>query len=65
MKQTTQIFLECESPTLTLLKVNESRYSALFVVSGSIKKIFSIDCVNTDFSQSMINYPCSISFQQI
>ena len=26
--------------------VNESRYIALFVVSGSIKKLFSIDCVN-------------------
>ena len=29
----------------TLLKVNESQHFALFVVSGSIKKIFSIDCV--------------------
>ena len=28
------------------LKLNESRYIALFVVSGSIKKLFSIDCVN-------------------
>ena len=29
-------------------KVNESRSNALFVLSGSIKKLFSIDCVNTD-----------------
>ena len=28
-----------------LLKINESRYIALFVVSGSIKKLFSIDYV--------------------
>ena len=28
------------------IKVNESQYVALFVFSGSIKKIFSIDCVN-------------------
>ena len=28
------------------LKINESRYIALFVVSGSIKKLFSIDYVN-------------------
>ena len=28
------------------IKVNESRYIALFVVSGSIKKLFSIDYVN-------------------
>ena len=28
------------------IKVNESRHAALFVVSGSTKKIFSIDCVN-------------------
>ena len=29
-----------------LIKVNESRYIALFVVSGYIKKIFLMDCVN-------------------
>ena len=29
-----------------LHKINESRYIALFVVSGSIKKLFSIDYVN-------------------
>ena len=28
------------------LKINESRYIALLVFSGSIKKTFSIDCVN-------------------
>ena len=28
------------------IKVNESRYIALFVVSESIKKLFLIDCVN-------------------
>ena len=27
------------------LKVNESRYTALLVFSGSIKHLFSIDCV--------------------
>ena len=31
---------------INLLKVNESRYIALFVVSGSIKKLFSFDYVN-------------------
>ena len=29
-----------------LIKVNESRYIALFVVRGPIKKLFSVDCVN-------------------
>ena len=29
-----------------MIKVNKPRYIALFVVSGSIKKLFSIDCVN-------------------
>ena len=28
------------------LKVNESRYIALFVISLSVKKLFSIDCDN-------------------
>ena len=37
-----------------VFKINESRYFALFVVSGSIKKIFSIDYVN--------NYLFSIFF---
>ena len=28
-----------------LIKVNESWYIALLVLSGSIKKLFSVDCV--------------------
>ena len=39
-----------------LLKINESQYIALFVVSGSIKKTFSVDCVNIYFSQSAVSY---------
>ena len=35
------------------MEVNESRYIALFVVWGSIKKLFSIDCVNIYFSHSI------------
>ena len=31
---------------MEIIKVNESRYISLFVFSGSIKKLFSIDCVN-------------------
>ena len=31
--------------SLMYFKVNKSRYIALFVLSGSIKKFFSIDCV--------------------
>ena len=37
-----------------LIKVNKSGYIALFVVSGSIKKLFSIDCVNIYFSQAIV-----------
>ena len=48
---------------LLLVKVNESRYFALFVVSGSMKKFFSVDCVNIYFSQSIVNYPFLIFFQ--
>ena len=33
-----------------IIKTDESRYTALFVVSGSIKKFFSIDCVNLFYS---------------
>ena len=51
-------------------KINESRSIVLFVVSGSIKKLFSIDslielhdCVNIDFSQSKDNYLSSIVLQ--
>ena len=41
---------------------NESRYIALLVVSGCIKKLFSIACVNIYFSQSIVNYLFSIFF---
>ena len=44
------------------IKVNESQYIALCVVSGSIKKLLSIDCVNIYFSQSIVNY---VSFLDI
>ena len=37
-----------------LLKINEPRYIALFMVSGSIKKLVSIDCVNIYLSQSIL-----------
>ena len=46
----------------TLLKVNESQDIALFVVSGSIKKIFSIDRVKIYVPQSIVNYLFSIMF---
>ena len=46
----------CFIPLLNL-KVNESRYIALFVVSGSINKLFSTDHVNI--------YLSSIFFQDI
>ena len=39
------IFLEIKLLNSSL-QVNESRYVALFVFSGSIKKLFSIDCIN-------------------
>ena len=45
------------------LKINESQYIALFVVSRSIKKLFSIACVNIYFSQSIVNYPFSIDLK--
>ena len=45
------------------IKVNKSRYIALFMVSGSIKKFSSIYCVNIYFSQSIFNYRFSIFFQ--
>ena len=44
------------------IKVNESRCIAFFVVSGSIKKVFSIDCVNIYFSQLIVNYLFLIFF---
>ena len=45
------------------LKINESQYIALFVVCGTIKKLFSIDCVNIYFSQSIVNYLFSIGLK--
>ena len=45
-----------------LLKVNESQHITLFVVSGSIKKIFSIDCIRIYFPQSIVNYLFPIMF---
>ena len=47
-----------------LIKINESRYIALFLASGSIKKLLSIDCVNIYFSQSIHNNAFSIFFQK-
>ena len=41
---------------ISCTKINEVQYISLFVVSGSIKKLFSIDWVNIYFSQSMVNY---------
>ena len=35
-----------EIKLISEIKVNESRDFAFFVSSGSIKKLFSIDCVN-------------------
>ena len=46
-----------------IVKINKSQYIALFVVSGSIRKLFSIDCVNVYFSQSIINYFFSIDLK--
>ena len=46
-----------------VLKINESQYIALFVVSGSIRKLFSIDFVNIYFSQSIVNYLFSIDLK--
>ena len=36
-------------------KVNDLKYTALFVVSGSIKKLVSIDCVNVYFFQLIVS----------
>ena len=46
-----------------LLKITESQYIALFVVSGSIKKLFSIDWVKIYFSQSIVSYLFSIDLK--
>ena len=45
------------------LKINESQYITLFVVSGFIKQLFSIDFVNNYFSQSIVNYLFSIDLK--
>ena len=39
-----------------IFKVNESQYITLFLVNGSITKLFSTDCVNIYFFQSIVNY---------
>ena len=41
-----QILKAREFTRKDLVKFNESQYIVLFVVSGSIKKLFSIDCLN-------------------
>ena len=46
-----------------IIKINDSRYIALFMVSRCIKKLSSIDCVNIYFSKSIANYLFSILFQ--
>ena len=46
-----------------LLKITESQYIALFVVSGSIKKLFSIDWVKIYFSQSIVSYLFSVDLK--
>ena len=38
-----------------IIKIKESWYIALFVVSGSIKKLFPIDCINIEFSESLVH----------
>ena len=46
-----------------IFEIKESQYIALFVVSESIKKSFSIDCVNIYFSQSIVSYLFSIDLK--
>ena len=46
-----------------LLKITESQYIALFVVSGSIKKLFSIDWIKIYFSQSIVTYLFSVDLK--
>ena len=56
--------LPCYSDfSLFSFQINESRYIALILVSGYIKKLISIDCVNIYFSQSIDNNVFSIFFQ--
>ena len=48
---------------INFIKINDSWYIALFVISESIKKLFSIDCVNIYFSKSIVNYLFSIDLK--
>ena len=48
------------SQILAKFKIKESQYIELFVISRSIKKLFSVDLVNAYFSQSTVNYLFSI-----
>ena len=43
------IFYNNDTLCLQFLKVNKSQYIALFVISESIKKLFSIDCASSDY----------------
>ena len=45
------------------IKVNESRYIALFVVSGSMKKLFSL--INTFFQYFFYSFCHYLSFLNI
>ena len=45
-------------------KFKEWQYNVLFVVSGFIKKLFSVDCVNIYFSQLIVNHFFSIFFSK-
>ena len=50
-------FKNSENPSCIDLILNlTSHVIALFVVSGSIKKLFSIDCASIYFFQSIVNY---------
>ena len=46
-----------------ITKINELWYIALFSVSESIKKLFSIDCINIYFCKSIVNYIFSIDLK--
>ena len=52
--ETNQIFSREHIIVKGTIKVIESRYVALFVVSGSFEKLLLIDCVNIYFSQSIV-----------
>ena len=45
------------------VKIKDSQYIALFMVSRFIKKLSSIDWVNIYFSQSIVNYLFSIDLK--